>query len=112
MSPQTPATHTCPEFYEQFHALTDTDLGKDEVVLVGRVVFLNHMGAAVFLRVGDRTTSTTQLYVRGDAVDAARKFKLHDEVWARGTAMRTRLGELSLRVEECAPAVKTLTSEH
>lgn len=88
------------------------------VVVGGRVMFRNHMGKAMFLRVQDRGEPLVvdgkdlggriQLYVKKDLIgDAAfeqmKRLDIGDWVWARGDLMRTKTGELTVSVSEKRP---------
>ena len=90
-----------------------TPLGRD-FVFGGRLMFKNEMGKAGFGRVLDRS-DRMQVYVKRDDVgeDAFavwKKLDLGDIVWARGSMMRTRTGELSVHVWELRLATKCVRS--
>ena len=89
-------------------------LGVGEVRLAGRVLFRNRMGKAIFLRIQDRA-GRIQIYLRkeevgDDAFEAIKALDIGDFVWATGTLMRTKTGELSVQASAIAPAGKILTS--
>ena len=86
--------------------------------VAGRVMAINKMGKASFVRVRDRTASEDapvfQLYVRRDRVgtEAYSAFKqdldVGDIVGASGPVFRTRRGELSIMVDELRPLSKSV----
>jgi len=83
-----------------------------EVALAGRLMALRRQGKAAFCHVSDRHTRL-QAYVRQDVVGEAafERFgllDLGDYVGLRGTMMRTRTGELTLRVRELELLAKAL----
>ena len=91
-----------------------------EFCTAGRLRFKNEMGKAGFARIQDES-GRIQIFVRkndlGDeAFDAIwKKLDLGDWVWARGTLMRTRKGELSLRCTELqlyAKCIESLPDKH
>ena len=126
-------THVSTELHERFVGVEDPsgEPGASGVAVGGRLMFRNVMGKAMFLRLQDRGEATVpdtdregnpvlrggliQLYVRrnevGDETFALLKkhVDIGDIVWARGDLMRTRTGELSLKVSEARLASKTLT---
>jgi lysyl-tRNA synthetase, class II len=80
----------------------------------GRVLAKNEMGKAGFAQLQDRT-GRFQIYVRLDDVGEAafelwKKLDLGDLVRAGGTLMRTRRGDLSLKVRSLELASKCLRS--
>lgn len=107
-------THTSAELHQQFADVTSPNL--NDVAIAGRLMFKNHMGKAVFLRVRDRSDGgqMMQVYVRKDAVreavfQAVKALDIGDQVWAKGSLMRTRTGELTLQADEVRLAGKILT---
>ena len=106
------ATHTLAAFVEATHA-DATDMGElaDDAptyMVAGRVMAINKMGKAAFLRIRD-TTSTVdsphvQLYIRKDRVEEAtyahfqENLDVGDIVGVVGFVFRTRRGELSVMV--------------
>jgi lysyl-tRNA synthetase class 2 len=129
-------THTSTQLHAHFRDAVDVasvpDLG--EVCVAGRLMFRNHMGKAMFLRVQDRGEPTVEVPVQGADPSAAPEMKggiiqvyarreevgddtfarikgldIGDQVWARGTMMRTRTGELTLQASEVRLAGKILT---
>jgi lysyl-tRNA synthetase class 2 len=125
-------THTSTDLHARFAAVADPSVEPDAdgVAVAGRVMFRNHMGKAVFLRVQDRGEAVEvgvdadgapilkggiiQVYVRreevGDATfEVVKGLDIGDHLWARGKVMRTRTGELSLQASEARLAGKILT---
>ncbi|MGZ6125627.1 MAG: lysine--tRNA ligase, partial [Myxococcales bacterium] len=80
--------------------------------VAGRVVALRTMGKATFLGLRDRT-GDLQIFLKKDKVgerayDLLRLTDLGDIVFARGRAMRTRTGELSIEAAEFRVLTKSL----
>lgn len=97
----------------------ELDADPTEVVLAGRLLFKNEMGKAGFGRFQDRS-GRIQFFVRknqlGDAgFDVWKKLDNGDHVWVRGTLMRTRTGEPTVKAAEirlAAKCVATLPDKH
>lgn len=131
-------THTTTELHAKYNGVEDPSADAQEFALGGRVMFRNRMGKVMFLRVQDRgETSVAEVDASGEPVldeegnpvmrggvlqffirkndvgeeayEALKKLDIGDWVWARGTLMRTKTGELSLRVIEGQLASKILT---
>ena len=88
--------------------------------VAGRLRFKNEMGKAGFARIQDQS-GRLQLFVRKndigeEAFDGVwKKLDLGDQVWATGRLMRTRKGELSLRVSELklySKCIESLPDKH
>jgi lysyl-tRNA synthetase class 2 len=80
--------------------------------LAGRVVAMRSMGKASFLSLRDRT-GDLQIFVKKDKVgehayDLLKLTDLGDIVFARGRAMRTKTGELSIEAAEFRVLTKAL----
>ncbi|MCZ6646774.1 MAG: OB-fold nucleic acid binding domain-containing protein, partial [SAR324 cluster bacterium] len=91
-------THRAAELMDQGDALLDS---QEQVALAGRLVALRRQGKAAFAHVKDNH-ARIQIYVRQDVVGeqdftAFGLFDLGDYVGLRGTMMRTKTGELTLR---------------
>ena len=85
---------------------------KTEVALAGRLVAVRRQGKAAFAHVKDNHVRI-QIYVRQDAVGerafaAFGLFDLGDYVGLRGVMMRTRTGEVTLRVRDLVLLAKAL----
>ena len=125
-------THTSTELHERFVDVEDPETVEyGEVLIAGRLMFRNRMGKVLFLRIHDRGEPTVdstdaegnpvklggrmQIFVRKQAVgdeayERLKKLDIGDWVWARGTMMRTKTGELTVRADECLLASKIMTS--
>jgi lysyl-tRNA synthetase class 2 len=103
------------------HDVVSTHNGLDEAGLAavtesfsvaGRIVMLNNMGKAAFIRIADRS-GTIQAYVRKDVLgdaqyDVFKALQPGDFVGVTGTLMRTKKGELSLTASEVVVLTKAL----
>jgi len=101
-------THTAREVLERFAELEEGP----QVTVAGRLRSLRPMGRAAFGHIEDASASL-QLYLREDVLgrEAYRVvplLDLGDVVGARGKVFRTRMGEISLRVEELTMLAKAL----
>jgi lysyl-tRNA synthetase class 2 len=100
-----PVAHTAEQVRAAAEGIADDaldTLGRFE--LAGRLMFKNEMGKAGFGRLLDRS-GRMQIYVKKDDVGEAafalwKKLDLGDIVGVKGILMRTRTGELSLKVAE------------
>ncbi len=106
-------THTTGQVRRSCEGVEDLAALGLEVALGGRVMFRNILGKAMFLRVQDRD-GLLQLYLRrenlGDeAFELIKGVDIGDFVWAKGSMMRTRTGELSVLVSAARLAGKILT---
>ncbi len=128
-------THLSTELHAAFvHHRDDAGMaaaaeGFGQVAVGGRLMFRNHMGKAMFLRLQDRGEATVddvdrdgkgvrrggaiQVYVRREdigetAFESIKQLDIGDFVWAAGTMMRTRTGELSVHAREVRLAAKCL----
>jgi len=125
-------THTSTQLHAAFVGVEDpaTVEGFAKVSVGGRVLFRNRMGKAMFLRLQDRGEPTVsdvdaegapvqrggalQVYFRRDdvgeeAFELLKRLDIGDFVWAQGSMMRTRTGELSLHASDVQLASKVLT---
>lgn len=125
-------THTSTQLHERFVDVEkpeDEDYG--EVAVAGRLMFRNRMGKVLFLRIADRGEPTVpakdkegediqlggriQVFVRKndvgeEAYERLKKLDIGDWVFAKGTMMRTRTGELTVRAESCELAAKIMNT--
>jgi lysyl-tRNA synthetase class 2 len=104
-------SHRAAELRAQFEGVEAPEL--DGVSIGGRVMFRNHMGKAIFLRVQDGS-GVIQAYVRrervGDDVFARVKaVDIGDIVWISGSVMRTKTGELTVLAASYRLAAKAMT---
>ena len=126
-----PITHTSTQLFQLAVGVEDPSTLTPEsgIAVGGRVMFRNHMGKAMFLRIQDRGEALVddvdregtpvkrggvlQWYVKRDEVGEAvfeqiKKVDIGDFLWARGSLMRTKTGEISLHVKEIRLAAKIL----
>ena len=85
---------------------------KDEVIVAGRIMFIRKMGKASFFTIKDKTGSI-QIYISINDVgeDSYNLFKtadLGDIVGVKGTVMKTRTGEVTIKCLEYTHLVKAL----
>ena len=115
-------THTLAQVAELGGERSNEELSAEstEFIVAGRLRFKNEMGKAGFARIQDGS-GRMQLFVRKndlgeEAFDAVwKKLDLGDWVWARGSLMRTRKGELSLHLTELrlyAKCIESLPDKH
>lgn len=100
-------------------AYTDTDRWTGEaleaegrsVAIAGRLMAKRVMGKAAFAQIQDMT-GTIQLYLQsnvlGDTYDAFKRWDVGDIVGVEGTLMRTKAGELSVKVVSLRLLTKSL----
>ncbi len=124
-------THTSTALHQRYLGIEDPTAEADAegVAVAGRLMFRNRMGRTLFLRLQDRGETIQvgtddagepvfrhgilQLYIRRDEIgdeifDQMKRLDIGDFVWAKGSMMRTRSGELSLRVAEICLASKIM----
>jgi len=124
-------THLSTELHARFKGVEDPsaeDYG--EVAIGGRIMFRNRMGKAMFIRLADRGEPTVddvdnegnaikrggviQVWIKRDnvgeqAYDKLKKLDIGDFLWARGTMMRTRTGEVTLKANAAQMAAKVMS---
>ncbi len=89
----------------------ETDAGV--YALVGRVVAIRMHGKTIFVHIQD-TSGRLQLYIKQDTIgqQAFEQFEkfidLGDIIWVEGTTFKTKLGEVTLRVQSYALQSKCL----
>jgi lysyl-tRNA synthetase, class II len=103
---------TAAELHERYDSLADGEETEVVVRVAGRVLLRRVMGKLVFLTLRDGTGSI-QLFVSrsvvGDAGFAAiGDLDLGDWVGAAGVVMKTKVGELSIKVATCTLLAKAL----
>ncbi len=107
-------THTSAELHTACEGSLDPKtVIPGEVAVAGRVMFRNVMGKAMFLRLQDRA-GFIQVYARREEVGEAafsvlKGIDIGDFVWAHGTLMRTKTGELSVQAKDGKFAAKNLS---
>jgi len=125
-------THTSTQLHAAYADVEDpsADPAGKGVTVGGRLMFRNRMGRSMFLRLQDRGEPTVpdprdesdepqrlggliQAYARREEVadevfEQMKKLDIGDFVWVRGDVMRTRTGELTVKVSEFCLASKIL----
>ena len=97
---------------ERYADLADGEATEDVYAVAGRIVAIRDQGKMAFVVLRD-ATGDLQLFVRknviGDeAFDAVKDLDVGDWIWASGTILRTRRGELSLEPAEIVLLAKSL----
>ncbi|MCM3694241.1 lysine--tRNA ligase [Neobacillus niacini] len=107
-------SHTIKELVEQYAELEKEDLeAKDvSVTLAGRIMTKRGKGKAGFANIQD-LTGQIQVYVRVDAIGAEAyevfdSSDLGDIIGVKGTLFKTKVGELSVKVQEFEFLTKAL----
>ncbi len=121
-----PADTTVAAFVKRYGAEQDAaalEAVKDKHAVAGRVVAVNLMGKAAFLRIQDGTTDDLgpdgkpvgrlQIYLKKDKVgektyELLKHMDIGDFIGVEGRPMRTRSGELSIAAEDFRIITKTL----
>jgi len=97
---------------ERYAGLGDGESTEDEVAVAGRVVAIRDQGKMAFVVLRDGE-GDLQLFVRKNVLgdegfERAKALDVGDWVWARGTVLRTRRGELSVQPTELVLLSKSL----
>ena len=104
-------THLAAELQDAHRELAAGDATDERVTVAGRVVLARRHGRLTFFTIRDRSADL-QLFCSaddlGDAYAMTDEVDLGDVVGATGTVMRTKRGELSVRVEELTMLTKAL----
>lgn len=98
---------------EQVKKENEKDLTEKEYAIAGRLMTIRGHGKTIFCNLMD-SSGTLQIYIKSDLVGAD-QFSLienfvdiGDIVWVKGSAFRTKVGELTLRVKELKFLTKCL----
>ena len=105
-------TATAGELHDRYDSLADGEETDVVVRVAGRVLLRRQMGKLVFLTLRD-SSGSVQLFVSrsvvGDAAfEAIGDLDLGDWVGVEGTVMKTKVGELSIKVATCVLLAKSL----
>ncbi len=118
---RTERTHTTSdalalfEAEEHAEALDSSGHSTQTVSLAGRMVSFRHMGKTVFAHIRDGE-GAIQLYIRKDAIgedvyqQVLKLYDVGDFVQASGELFRTKMGEVSLRVDSITMLTKALNA--
>ena len=105
-------THTAAQLHEQWGDLEDGAETDAEVAVAGRLLLIRRQGKLTFATLRDGTGSVQLFVSRAELGDdrhsAFDDLDLGDWVGARGTAMKTRKGELSVKVQDFVLLAKAL----
>ncbi len=105
-----PVNSTCKDVIDQF---ADETTGTNEYQVAGRVIALREHGKTIFATIQDRS-GKLQIYLRSDELgqeqfDFFKKYvDLGDIIWCEGTSFRTKMGEITLKVDGCELLSKCL----
>lgn len=101
-----PVTITCKQAVSEFEESGDNEVdNKKEYQLAGRLMSRREHGKTIFANIQDRSGSI-QVYIRKDAIgeknfDNFKKFfDVGDIIWVKGTIFKTRMGEVTTKVQE------------
>lgn len=105
-------TETLREKFDQFSKEELHDMETEKVKIAGRIMTKRGKGKAAFAHIMDQY-GQVQLYIRLDAVgedqfEYFKKVDLGDIIGVEGTVMKTKMGELSIRVEEITHLSKSI----
>jgi lysyl-tRNA synthetase, class II len=105
-------THTAVELHEQWDPLDAGAETDDEVRVAGRILLLRRQGKLTFATLRDGTGSIQLFVSRADLGDERHRafddLDLGDWIGATGTMMKTRKGELSVKVHAFELLAKAL----
>lgn len=104
------ATHEAQALQTQYEHATAGDEFEETVTIAGRIMLLRSMGKVTFLTLQD-PSGTIQAYFQKDLLDAynaTKKFDLGDWLEVTGTLFVTKTGELTVKVTNFTPLVKSL----
>jgi lysyl-tRNA synthetase, class II len=97
-----PVDTTCAQMVYDFeHNISDSK----EYKAAGRLMAVREHGKTVFANIQDRS-GNIQLYVKKDAIGEKdfdffmHKIDVGDIVWVRGTLFKTKMGEITLKIDE------------
>ncbi len=110
-------THTTAEIVALIGEREADDLNSDETVVTfaGRLMFKNEMGKVGFGRLQDRA-GRLQIFVRKNSLpegvfnEVWKRLDTGDHVWVKGTLMRTKTGEATVKATELQLAAKCIAS--
>ena len=103
-------TATCKQVHEEFQ---EGHPSAQLYSVAGRVRIIRHHGKASFVIIQD-TTGQLQLYFKQDDIgqEAYEKFRqfidIGDIIWVHGTSFKTKMGEITLKVESFELLSKSL----
>jgi lysyl-tRNA synthetase class 2 len=105
-------THTAAEMQERWAGIDDGSETTDEVAVAGRLLLIRRQGKLTFATLRDGSGSVQLFVSRAELGEehhtAFDDLDLGDWVGARGTVMKTRKGELSVKVQEFVLLAKAL----
>lgn len=107
-----PLTHHAAELLEKHRSLKKEGHNKGRVCVAGRIMSMRRMGKAGFAHLQDQS-GRIQVYIREDVVGKGQyfifqKLDVGDLVGVKGHVFRTKLGELSVLVEDLTLLTKSL----
>ncbi len=108
-----PQKHHAKDILSKYAHLQPEEHTKDIVSIAGRIMLRRVMGKAAFMHVQDQS-GRIQIYVRQDVVGEqlydiiAKKTDLGDIVGISGVVFRTRMGEITVEVQQAQILCKSL----
>jgi lysyl-tRNA synthetase class 2 len=101
--------HTLAQVRAEFDGLAAGEESGERVRVAGRLMLIRRHGGLVFADLKDQTGTVQLLFSRSDGVlDGVSDLDRGDWIGVAGTGMRTRKGELSIRVREWRLLTKSL----
>ncbi len=104
-----PTNSTCQAIIDAFEAEQESKIYE----VAGRVMTIREHGKTIFATIQDRT-GRLQIYIKKDMVgdeqfDFFKQFiDIGDIIWCKGTSFKTKMGEITLKVDELALQSKCL----
>ncbi len=102
--------HQTKELQEKYADSVAADEFEDIVSIAGRVMLLRMMGKVTFATIED-DSGRIQVYFQKDMLEkynALKKIDLGDYIEVKGSIFRTQKGELTIKVNDFRPLVKSL----
>jgi lysyl-tRNA synthetase class 2 len=104
-----PTTATCAQIVDEYKEGIDSPV----YAVAGRVVTMREHGKTLFATIQD-SSGKLQVYCRSDVLGQElfdfikHMIDLGDIIWVQGTSFKTKTGEITLRVDQCALVSKSL----
>src|SRR3989338_7100507 len=104
--------HDCAVLQQRYAVLTKEERTQDQAAVAGRIVALRRMGKITFSHILDGS-GKIQLYFSEDALgdekyDFLKKLDMGDFIGVHGAIFRTKMGELTVHVQDYTLLTKSL----